>query len=344
MLTVAVLFILSIVISACGGAGSQNTAPASSEADSTASSANASSKPADAEKKSYYFIFVPKLIHPWYENVKVGAQVAIDELKAKGIEVKMEWDAPPVADIIQHSQKVEAAIAKKPDVLAVAALDPPTTTPIINQGIKNGIPIITFEADAAQSDRATFVGNNHNDKDGEVLAEYLAEKIGYKGEVAILLGSLGAPSHKQRVEGFKKVMAKYPDIKIVDEQADNDSWEKAAQLTESMLQANPNLKGIFANNAGNPIGAARAVKDAGKAGKVLIVGMDDAPETMSYLKEGVIAATVVQKVPDIGYKAIYDMIDLLNGKTLPKVDEIESYIVTKDNLAEYEKNNEKFKS
>jgi ribose transport system substrate-binding protein len=327
MLLMVTMFLL--LLSACSNdSGSQETA--------------AEGQKEDGPKDKYHFIFVPKLIHPWYESVRAGALGAIEEYKEQGIEIELGWDPPPTADIIEHSQKIETAISKQPDAIAVAALDPATTTPVINQAIDNGTKIITFEADAAESNRALYIGNNHNDKDGEVLAEYLAEQMDYKGEVAILLGSLGAPSHKERVEGFKRVIAKYPDMKIVAEQADNDDIVKAASLTESILQANPNVKGIFANNAANPIGAAQAVKSAGKAGDVLIVGMDDDPETIKFLKEGVISATVVQNVPDIGYKAIQHMVNLANGESVPEIDEIDSYIVTTENLADYEKKQEEY--
>lgn len=319
--------ILLLLLSACSG---------ESSSDSQAGQAQ------EGPKENYKFVFVPKLIHPWYESVRAGALGAVEDYKEKGINIEFEWDAPPNADIVVHSQKVESAISKQPDVIAVAALDPSSTTPIINQAVDNGTKVITFEADAPDSKRALYIGNNHNDKDGEDLAELMAEQMNYKGEVAILLGSLGAPSHKERVAGFKKVMAKYPDIKIVAEQADNDDLVKAASLTENILQAHPNVKGIFANNAANPVGAARAVKSAGKAGEVLIMGMDDDPETIKYLKEGVITATVVQNVPDIGYKAIEHMVALANGESVPEIDEIESYVVTKENLEKYEEKQKEY--
>ncbi len=328
---IGLLIVFSLIVMIISACGSKTTNESSGD----------SADNSDG-KESYHFIFVPKLIHPWYESVRAGALGAVEELKEQGIDVKFEWDAPPTADIVVHSQKVESAISKKPDVIAVAALDPTATTPIIDQAVENGSKIITFEADASESNRSVYVGNDHNEKDGEVLAEELAKQLDYKGEVAILLGSLGAPSHKERVAGFKKVIEKYPDMKIVAEQADNDDIVKATELTESILQANPNLKGIFANNAANPIGAARAVQSAGKAGDVLIMGMDDDPETIKFLEEGVISAIIVQNVPDIGYKAVYHMLELARGKEVPEIDSIDSYVVKKENLDEWRKKQEEY--
>lgn len=285
--------------------------------------------------ENYHFIFIPKLVHPWYEAVKQGADAAVSELKKKGINVTYEWDAPPVADILVHTQKIEAAIAKRPDALAVSVLDPASDTPVIKEAIKAGLKVITFDCDAPESGRAIFVGHDKNEQDGRDLAEYLAQKMNYQGEVAILIGSLGAPNHVQRVKGFKEVIAKYPKMKIVAEAADNDDLQKAVALAENILQAHPNVKGFFGCNASNPIGIAQAVKDAGKAGKVFIVGMDDMPETINFIKEGVISATKVQNVFDIGYWSIMYMVQLAQGKSVPKEHPTGSYIVTKDNLAEY---------
>jgi hypothetical protein len=103
----------------------------------------------------------------------------------------------------------------------------------------------------------------------------VAEKLGKKGNVAILLGSLTSPEHQGRVQGFKKAIGECPNMKIVFEQPDNDNLEQAVSVTEGALQAHPDLNAILCCNASNPIGAARAVKNAGKTGKILIGGFDD---------------------------------------------------------------------
>ena len=293
------------------------------------------------EGKKYHFVFIPKVVHPWYEAVKEGANAAIADYKKQGIDIEFEWEAPPTADIVIHTQKIESAVAKKPSVIAVSVLDEASDGPVIDQAVAAGVKVVTFDCDAAKSKRTIFVGHNKNAQDGADLAELLAKTIGGKGEVAILTGSLSAPNHKERVAGFKKAMEKYPDIKIVAEQADNDDLEKAVALTENILKANPNVKGIFGCNASNPIGAARAVKDANKVGQVAIVGMDDMPETIDFIKEGVITGTKVQKVFDIGYQAIKYMVEIAEGKTVPSEYPTGSYVVTKDNLAEYYKNTAK---
>ena len=95
--------------------------------------------------------------------------------------------------------------------------------------------------------------------------------MGGKGQIALLGGTMGAESHEQRLQAFKDVIATYPDIEVVDEQRDDDSVEKAISLTESWLQAYPDLGGILCNNMSNPVGACQAVTDAVKQATLSLV-------------------------------------------------------------------------
>jgi ribose transport system substrate-binding protein len=229
-------------------------------------------KPVD---KTLTFIFVPKVVHPWYDVVQAGAKKAVEELKAEGVNVEIVWDAPPQADVADHNRRIETDIGRKPDGLAVSCLDPSTNVQLLDEAKTAGINVLTF--DTYCSDSFPFVGHKGDAQDGKDLAGFLAEKIGKKGKVGILAGSLTATNHAARVKGFKEGIAAYPDIEVVFEQPDDDNLEKAVSLTENALQANPDLAGIFGSNASNPIGAARAVVNAGKGGQVTVVGMDDLP-------------------------------------------------------------------
>lgn len=292
-----------------------------------------SSKPA---KKEYNFVFIPKLVHPWYETVKAGIEQAVKEYADQGITIKYTWDATATADVLAQTQKLEAAASKNPDGISIAVLDASVNGPVIDELVDSGIKVSTFDTDAPSSKRLFYCGHADNKGDGAKLADALAEKIGKKGEIAILSGTLSAPNHKERVEGFKEAIKKYPDIKIVAEYPDEDSLEKAISLTENILQSHPNLVGIFGCNASNPVGAARAVVDAGKKDKVTIVGMDDDPETIKYIEEGAIYATMVQNVKEIGYNSVKNMIDIADGKVPEKKEfEVGAFMVKKDSLENY---------
>ena len=145
----------------------------------------------------------------------------------------------------------------------------------------------------------------------------------------------GYESHEQRLQAFKDVIATYPDIEVVDEQRDDDSVEKAISLTESWLQAYPDLGGILCNNMSNPVGACQAVTDAGKAGDIIIGGMDHDLRTLNYLKDGTLYVAQVQNCYDMGYKLIWNAVKTIDGETVDEVTDVGSTSVYADDADNY---------
>lgn len=282
-------------------------------------------KPID---KELTFIFVPKVIHPWYDVVQAGGKFAVEELAKDGIKVNMIWDQPPKADVADQNARIEADIGRQPDGLAVACLDKATNVELLKEAVKAGIPTVTFNSFC--DDAFPFIGPKSSEQDGADLAEFLAKRLNGKGNIAILSGSLTAPDHVQRITGFKKVLEKYPDIKVVFEQPDNDVLETAVTLTEQALAANPDLAGIFGADASNPIGAARAVSNAGLSGKVAIVGMDDLPEAVDFVCKGTIDALKAQRQWDMGYWAVKYLVAENQNHTIPMFHNTGSRFLTKD--------------
>ncbi len=281
-------------------------------------------------KKKLTFIYIPKLVHPWYEEVKRGVEFGIQELKKEGVDVEYIWDAPAQADVGEENTKIEAAISRRPDGLCVSTLDPATNGQMLAEAVKANLHVMTFNAYAGP--KYPFVGRHNDVEDGYDLGKYLFQKMGGKGNVAILLGSLTSPEHQGRVQGFKKAIAENPNIKLVFEQPDNDNLEQAISVTESALQAHPDLNGILCCNASNPIGAARAVKNAGKSGKILIAGMDNLPETLDFVRDGTILATKVQRQFEIGYWTVRYMVAQNRGQTVPMDHDTGAKLVTAETL------------
>jgi ribose transport system substrate-binding protein len=277
-------------------------------------------------------IFVPKVVHPWYEVVEAGAKAAAEEFSKDGVTVNVVMDAPPVADITEHLKKIEAAVSRRPEGLAVACLDPASDTQAIRDALKTGLAVSTFDTDCPDSGRIMYVGHNKDLEDGYELGKFLAAKVGEKGKVGVLSGSLSAPNHKARVTGFKKAIGEFPNMQVAFDQPDNDDLQKAADLTENALQANPDLVGIFGSNASAPIGAARAVENASLKGKVHIVGMDDLPEAVGYLKSGTIDALKAQRQWEIGYWTVKYFVAMTEGHTFPREHATGSQILTADKL------------
>lgn len=281
-------------------------------------------KPID---KELTFVFIPKVIHPWYDVVAQGAAFAVAEYEKQGIKINVIWDQPPQADVVDQNQRIEANIGRHPDGLAIACLDRATNVQLMNEAVKAGINVVNFNSFC--DDAFPFIGPKSSVQDGYDLGEYLAKVLDGKGKVAILAGSLTASDHVERITGFKDALSKYPDMEIVFEQPDDDVLEKAVELTESLLSAHPDLNGIFASNASNPIGAARAVQNAGLAGKVHIVGMDDLPEAVEFVCSGVIDALKAQRQWDMGYWAVTYLVAMNENHTYPMQHNTGSRFLTK---------------
>ncbi|KQT57726.1 MULTISPECIES: substrate-binding domain-containing protein [unclassified Aureimonas] len=284
-------------------------------------------KPID---KELTFVFIPKVIHPWYDVVRQGGQYAVDEFAKSGIKINMIWDQPPQADVADQNQRIEANIGRQPDGLAVACLDQATNVQLLGEAKEAGVNTITFNSFCSPD--FPFVGQKDSFGDGYDLGKFLAEHIGGEGDVGILSGSLTATDHVERIKGFKKALEAFPNVKVVFEQPDDDVLENAVSLTENALQAHPDIKGFFGSNASNPIGIARAVQNAGKAGTVAVVGMDDLPEAVDFVKSGVITALKAQRQWDIGYWAVKYLVAMNQNHTIPMDHNTGSRLITKDSM------------
>jgi ribose transport system substrate-binding protein len=278
------------------------------------------------------FVFIPKSLHPWYDEVKQGAQKAIEEYTRHGLQIEMTWDAPRHPDMEEHAARVKTYTPTRPDGIAIACHAPATDTQIIDEAVEAGLHVITFDTDAPKSQRQTFIGHSGDYQDGCDLAEFLRKQLHYGAKVGILSGTLAAPNHTERVRGFKEKIAQFKDIRVVFERPDNDEIEKAAMFTDRALKTHPDISGFFCCNATNPIGCARAVKAAGKAGQVHIVGMDALPETVQCIREGVIDGVKMQRQWEIGYWAIMYMVAINQGHTIPAEHLIGSVLVTQDEV------------
>jgi ribose transport system substrate-binding protein len=292
----------------------------------------------DPAKKEYYFVFVPKLVHPFYEPIKKGFEAAIEEYAKDGIKITWDWDAPAAADAVLQTEKIEQVMAKGPDVIGVAVQEPAVIDKVVGEVEAAGIPVVLFADDTFSGTGSAFVGIKDYTVSGEVMGELLAKSINYKGEVGLLLGTLTAQSHTERIQGIKKELAKYPDIKIVAEQASDDNLEKAVQETEKMLNAYPNLSAVISGDGSGAAGAARAIVDSGKKGKVLVFGFDDIDENLAGIRDGSIVATYAQDAFSTGYYTLKAMVSVADRKitNANKVSiESDNRLLTIDTLAQY---------
>lgn len=287
------------------------------------------------QKDHYNFYFTYKTVHPWWDAVALGMEEAQRQFLDKGIIVTYEYMAPEGASADDQTKRLLQAEHENYDVIGVDVADESVISPVIDGMADAGTKVMTFSSsDAAEGcKRIAYVGNTHNYEDGADLTEALCEKLGYRGKVAILVGSKGAPCHEDRAKGARDTIAKYGDMEIAATEYDMDSVDLAYELTLKILKDTPDLDGIICCNMSNPVGAARAIKETGSS--AVIVGMDHDQEALRYLDEGVIYCLGVQDCYSIGFDTLQVAVKIADGN-LPgalfpeKTDEITTVIYQKD--------------
>ncbi len=287
------------------------------------------------KKDHYDFYFTYKTVHPWWDAVALGMEEAQRQFLEKGVTITYEYMAPNGASAEDQIQRLQKVRGRDFDVIGVDVADEDIISPILDEMVDAGYKVMTFSSSDAREGckRIAYVGNTHNYQDGADLTEALCSKLGYKGKVAILVGSVGAPCHEDRARGAEDTIAKYPDMEIVAKEYDMDSVDLAYDLTLQILQETPDLDGIICCNMSNPVGAARAITEVGS--DAVIVGMDHDQEALHYLKDGVIYCLGVQDCYSIGYDTIRIAVKIADGN-LPgelfeeKTDEITTVIYQED--------------
>src|SRR5215471_8099918 len=157
------------------------------------------------------FAVMPKSLDiPVFNYAKIGAE---REAAARG-NIDVIWRAPENADQLRQKEILESFITQRVDGIAISCLNGDFLTDTINRAIDAGIPVTTWDADAPKSKRVAFYGVD-DFAAGRILAEQAVTLLGGKGKVAVIT-SIGATNLQRRLDGVKDVLAKHPDIQVVE--------------------------------------------------------------------------------------------------------------------------------
>ena len=253
-----------------------------------------------AQNKPFTLYMIPKFVGILYFDAsQKGAEEA-----AKELGVKLIHRGPNEASVPKQIELVETAIQSKVDVISIAANDNEALAPSLKKAQAAGIKVVTWDADANARD--LFVNQATFQSIGETMVESMVRQVGSTGEVAIVTTTLTAPNQNAWIAVMKDVLAKkYPKLKVVDTRAPGENQQKALEEATDLLKVYPNIKGIWAVGGVPFPGVAEAVKQAGKSGKIAVVGLAT-PLTMApYLKDGTVKETVLWSPVDLGYLSVF---------------------------------------
>ena len=237
----------------------------------------------------------------YFLSVKSGAEKA-----AKELGVELLFDGPTDTNAAKQNEIVENWITLGVDVIAVAAENKEGISTALRKAQKAGTKVITYDADALPDARSFFVNQATPEGIGQGLMDEAARLMNNEGEFAIITATLTAANQREWMKHIEaRLKSTYPKMTLVAVRPCDDFKDKAQSEATALMSANPNLKLIMAICTPGVPGAAEAVKQAGKTGKVKVIGLGLPNENKRYVHEGVTESVILWNTMDLGYLTIY---------------------------------------
>lgn len=231
-------------------------------------------------------------------------------------------------DVEKQMQIVENLIQKHVDALVLAPCGSREIVPAIKKANEAGIPVLIVDTrvdeealKAAGAHVETFIGSD-NLKGGELAGEFMAARLNGKGRVIVLEGIAGHETVEARKDGFLKAISRFPGMSLAASQTANAEQEKAFNVTQNLLQSDPDVQGLFAANDVMALGALQACKQMRRT-DLVIVGFDASDDARAAIRAGTMAGSVAQYPREMGRLGVESALERLQGKELP------AYIPTK---------------
>ncbi|APU12293.1 MULTISPECIES: sugar-binding protein [Actinoalloteichus] len=278
------------------------------------------------------YIFLPKsLDNPYWDDARLGMSAAAERLG-----VSAEFIGPQTTDVGQQVQMFEAAVSRRPAGIAISPNDPASVQATISAARDAGIQVIAWDSPVPDSDVQGYIGTD-NTQAGRTFGENLVEELGGEGEVAVIVGSLGAVNSQQRLTGLREVIEAEPDMEIVAIEESNDSLAQATSRTEAILSVHPDVRAIIGVNGGDAPGAAVALQQQNRCGEVLVAGFDAIPQSRDLMRAECIQLLVSQRPYGMSAAGLQMLVAMANGET-PDETELDTGVVavTLETLDDFE--------
>lgn len=303
------------LVAACGSGTGSGTGSGSSSASGSSSVGSSSSSSASAGGSSNKkVVYIPGLTgNPFYNTVSCGAAS-----EAKKLGVSYSYQGNPTFGVPQQTQVLNSVVATKPGAIMISITDPQAMIGPLKVAKADGIKIITIDGDVNDKSVASTNIQADGNVGGALAGNALAKAVGEKGTVLIIDNATGSVVSEARTSGFKKAIAKYPNMKVLPIQYSNNDVSKAAQIVSTTSGSNSSVVGVFGVETNNTQGALTGVRESGKTGKIKVVGYDTSDPIVAALKNKSLTGTVVQYPRGEGMTGVKDAVELLGGKGVPR--------------------------
>lgn len=265
--------------------------------------------------------------HQFWQSVKKGAE---QEAAAKGARTTFVGPATE-QDVEQQVNMLTNELAKSPQALGFAALDSHAAEGLLQQAKSQHIPVIAFDSGVDSDVPVTTVATDNKAAAAEA-AKHLAQLIGGQGKVAMVVHDQTSLSGKDRRDGFLDwIHQNAPGITVLPPQYGGGDQLESANITKSIIEANPDLKAIYASNEGSAIGVIKGVQESGRTG-ITVVGFDSGQAQIDAINNGTEAGAITQDPVDMGKELVDAALKAINGEQLPKRIDTAFYWYDKTNI------------
>jgi len=265
----------------------------------------------------------------FYSAIECGAKTRAEEL---GIDFQAQgpnqWDATLQIPI------VNGIAANNPDAVIIAPNDDTALFGPLKEITDAGGQVVLVDTSLADpSIAAGHIGSDYVTY-GAQGAQELVAATGEEGKFLAIFAPPGVSTNDQGREGFTEAMAAYPDIEVLEFEFSDGSAGASAAIVAATLAAHPDLTGVFTYNGGDAQGVVTALREAGRTQDVAFVSGDAQPFQVEQLKEGTVAALIVQQARRMGERAVDYAVAAINGEDVPAETAIETVVARLDNLQE----------
>ncbi len=245
-------------------------------------------------------------------------------------------------------QLINTYIASNVDAIIVSPLSTRASISALTRAKEKGIAVITYNTTVESDLPSSFIESDQVDlgaSTGKVARAYIEHNLQGKAKIGILEAESQAPEQSEmRVRGFKNEVMKLPGVQIVAEQ---DAWlaEQAVKRVGDILTAHPDVDIVWGMNEGGTVGAVMAVKNAGKAGKVVVFGTDTGEQLADFLlsEDNILQAVTGQQPYKIGAMAVEAALKVLKGEPVEKKVSLPGILLTRDKPDEVRQFKERLK-
>lgn len=285
-------------------------------------------------KPQYHFYFIGQnAVDPFWKEIRLGVEQAAEDFN-----VAVEVNAPRFNNPQEALMYLDIAILSQVDGIITHGAGGEDFTAYINRACGQGIPVVTIESDAADSNRSTFVGTN-GFLLGKEAAGLMLAATREKANIAIIVSSdieKDTVGENLKLNGFLSTLKDYPEMQVVEIFSSQMGILSAEEITQRILQDYPQVDAILTTNSVDTLGAAQVIVDQNRVGQVTLVGHGDTPNILRYIRNRIIYGTVMSDPYRMGYESVKALVDIKTENHASTFIDTGVKVIIHENLDAYE--------